>query len=104
MIMTEESHLVDYITLTFEVEYNLTCSVVDQPDFLLMPNYYHLFNHFEASLDELIRDLDGFGDVKEMILVLFTVCLNYLGQKLRRWLNWGHFWLLCPFLLGEAES
>ena len=63
MKMTEESHLVDYVALTFEVEYNLTCSVVDHPDFLLMPNYDHLFNHFVASLDELIRNLEGFSDV-----------------------------------------
>jgi hypothetical protein len=69
-----------------------------------MPNYDHLFNQFVASLDELIRDLNGFSDVKVLILILFTVRLYNLGQKLRRWLNWGHFWLLCPFLLGEAES
>ena len=29
MIMTEESHLVDNVALTFEVEYNLTCSIID---------------------------------------------------------------------------
>jgi hypothetical protein len=104
MIMAEESHLVDYVALTLEVECNLTCSVVDQPDFLLMPNLDHLIIHFEASLDRLIGDLEGFSDVKVLILIFFTVCLYYLGQKLRRWLNWGHFSLFWPFLLGEAES
>jgi len=80
MIMAEESHLVDQVILTFEVEYNLISRVVDEPDFSLMPNYDHFIIHFEASFDGLIRDLDGLSDAKVLILILFTLCLYYLGQ------------------------
>jgi hypothetical protein len=86
MIMTEESHLADLVILTFEVEYNLISRVFYQPDFSLMPNDDLLIIHFEASLDGLIRDLDGLSDVKVLILILFTLSLNNLGQKFRDWL------------------
>jgi hypothetical protein len=102
--MTEESHLVDLIILTFEVEYNLISRVVYQPDFSLMPNDDLLIIHFEASLDGLIRDLDGLSDVKVLILILFTLSLYYLGQKFRDWLYCGNFWLFCPFFLNDTES
>ena len=104
MIMAEESYLVYQVILTFEVEYDLISRVVDEPDFSLMPNNDQLIIHFEASFDGLIRDLDGLSDVKVLILILFTLCLYYLGQKFRGWLYQDNFWLFCPFLLNELDS